>query len=474
MTPAAAILLESYTPLGLERRIRRYEHVRDILNSWDRDTQNAILLQASDSPGFDHDLDDVSVPKERPSDTVVYMYHSQKPGKWNKRYITLLSTGQVFLCKRPGAKVTEKDVTSICHLSDFDIYTPTQQQLRKTLRPPKKHCYAIKSQQKTTMFLNTENFVHFFSTDDPKLAEKWYSAVQQWRSWYLVHEMGEGWKSNPKTPALAVKGPIASPRAHASKAKISVDETPYTIGTFSPLLDVSRFDNKSPNTDSDDENRPRQIPFHLRHSFIEPIPQSRKERERHPPPVTYSHRLPPVDDKPLDGNFAPTGLLGRTYSQRQRVQKEKEAAALENRTGPFTGGLLESTSTKIDSNGRPRTSAANTNPIVNPVKLSHSRTVSGQRPKTSGGNQKYAQDNSSGRPLLDLPVEAVEEAPQWKNRRGHGVVPPSGVPLVDVANTPEGTLLDYQKAQARTRRDGETMEFAKGSLLERGGGNIRE
>jgi hypothetical protein len=274
ITVSTAILLESYTQLGLERRIRRYEHVRDIMNSWDRDTQNALILQNSDSPNHDHDLEVRSVPREAPKDVTVNMYHSQKPGKWNKRYITLLSSGQIFMSKKSGAKPSDKDVLSLCHLTDFDIYTPTPQQLRKVLKPPKKHCYAIKSQQKTNMFLSTENFVHFFNTDNEALAETWYNAVQRWRSWYLVNRMGEGSNSHkPKTKNLKTSD-SARPGTKAGpthRVKVSVDEDPYTIGSFKPLLNMDRFSprpKEEPDNDSEEENRPRQIPFHLRNSMI--------------------------------------------------------------------------------------------------------------------------------------------------------------------------------------------------------------
>ncbi|TVY37328.1 hypothetical protein LSUB1_G004752, partial [Lachnellula subtilissima] len=228
VNPSTAILLESYTQLGLERRIRKYEHVRDIMNSWDRDTQNALLLQDSDSPNHDYDLEASAAPKEAPPDVTVYMYHSQKPHRWNKRYITLLSSGQIFVSKKPRIKTSDKDTNNICHLSDFDIYTSTPQYTRKSLKPPKKHCYAIKSQQKTTMFLSTENFVHYFSTDDSSQANIWYSAVQRWRSWYLVTRMGEGarkLKPKPSKPTHTIRPSTST----------FVDENPYTIGSFAPL-----------------------------------------------------------------------------------------------------------------------------------------------------------------------------------------------------------------------------------------------
>lgn len=417
---STAILLESYTQLGLERRIRRYEHIRDIMNSWDRDTQNALIIQNSDSPNHDHDLETYSVPREAPKDFSVYMYHSQKPAKWNKRHITLLSSGQIFMSKKAGAKPSDKDVVNLCHLSDFDIYTPTPQQLRKNLKPPKKHCYAIKSQQKTTMFLSTENFVHFFNTDDETLAEKWYNAVQRWRSWYLVNRMGEGKKAAKRTVTeLSTKVPGRPGTKATHKVKVSVDEDPYTIGSFKPLMNMDRFGSQSdPEYDSEEENRPRQIPFHLRHSLsLAPLP-SQRESKRHPPPVAY--RLPPDAEE----EFASSGLLGRTYSQRQKAHKEREAA-LKQISNPFSEGPS----------------------LLNGNEL--------QRPETSAGPglQRSTSKREKPKPLLDFTPQ-FKEAPQWdKTGKGHGVPAPSGVPLVEVATTPETGMVDLPKATV-FRREG--------------------
>lgn len=358
------------------------------MNSWDRDTQNALILQNSDTPRFDTDLEARSVSKDTPTDVTVYMYHSQKPGKWNKRYITLLSSGQMFISKKTGAKISDKDVNSICHLSDFDIYTPTPQQIRKTLKPPKKHCYAIKSQQKTTMFLSTENYVHFFSSDNEELSEKFYAAVQQWRSWYLVNRMGEGKKKTDQT----------RPGTSAQTPRSPVDDSPYTIGTFKPLMDPDRFN--SP--DLEEETRPTQIPFHLRNSVnLEPL-LSRGGSKRHPPPVLY--KLPPE----ADDEFASSGLLGRSYSQRRRMQKEQEQNQNGQKPSPFfEGGLLDPNNTDKD-----RTFSM--------------KSGTSKRPGTA-----------KPKPLLDF-TPTFKEAPQWdRSGKGRGVDAPRGVPLIEVANTPD-------------------------------------
>jgi hypothetical protein len=445
IAPSSAILLESYTQLGLERRLRRYEHVRDIMNSWDRDTQNALIIQNSDSPKYDTDLEASSVPREAPGNVTVQLYHSQKPNRWNKAFVTLLSSGQIYMAKKSGQKMSDKNVVSLCHLSDFDIYTPIASQMRK-LKPPKKHCYAVKSQQKTTMFLSTENFVHFFSTDDENIANRWYDAVQRWRSWYLVNRMGEGKKKASKKVTELTSGAPARPGTKAGpthKIKVSVDENPYLIGSFQPLIDMDRFEGSNADEyDSEEENRPRQIPFHLRNSIsLSPI-GSRRESKRHPPPVSY--KLPPE----VENEFASSSLLGRSYSQRQKAQKDQ--GQLQS-AGPFVEGP-----SLLNGTGHKRSLSTRT-----------------KRPETAGGPgtnglHRGATQREKPKPLLDFTPQ-FKEAPQWdKTGKGHGVAPPpGGVPLVEVATTPENALADIPRA-AVFRRDAAAARPATS------GGPIRE
>jgi hypothetical protein len=185
--PQQSLLLESFTQLGLERPLRKYEHVRDIMNSWDYDTQNHLFVTISSPHVLSKGgVDPRALPK-RPSGASLYMYHSQRPGKWDKRWVSLKEDGQISMSKRQDGL----ESSSLCHLSDFDIYKPTRRQMKK-LNPPKKTCFAIKSQQKSAMFLNGANFVHFFATSEGPLTETWYSAIRTWRSWYLVDVLGAG------------------------------------------------------------------------------------------------------------------------------------------------------------------------------------------------------------------------------------------------------------------------------------------
>ncbi|KAG6008066.1 hypothetical protein E4U21_005079 [Claviceps maximensis] len=209
MTTTTCVVIECYAILGLERRLRRYERIRDVMNSWDRDLQNSLLIMLCDiTPNDEHHLALESVPRteEPPGGFSMQMYHSSRPGKWNKRWVTLLDNGQIYAAKSVNVQPCDKDCSVLCHLTDFDIYTPKESEVRRHLRPPKKFCYAIKSQQKTVVFPNGENFVHFFSTEDAQQATLFYEKVQGWRSWYMVNRMVDlGKKKNkPSQPMLDV------------------------------------------------------------------------------------------------------------------------------------------------------------------------------------------------------------------------------------------------------------------------------
>ena len=400
--PNSTVLLESFKKLGLERPLRRYEHVRDVLNSWDHDMQNTLVIKPSPTGGRDDLLDLHSVSNSQPVDTSAYIHYSQRPSHWDKRWVTLRSDGQMLLAKREGG-----EAANICHVSDFDIYTPTARQLAKKIRPPRKICFAVKSQQKSSMFLSTANFVHFFSTSDKTLAASWYKAVLDWRSWYLVNVMGKGGEvaqgsknvstrsgipkipdtefSRPETQRTPPEPPfqgmssnkastlanhntehIRNSTSRRNVAEDSVDDTPLRSRSLIQTAQ-SEKDTKDADIGAPGRNGP---------SFVQAV------REEEPE------------------TFAATGLLGRTYTQRQRAQRERE----KTRNGG-QNQLAEK------SNVKPLNS------------LNH---IPSQRPKP--------------KPLVDLTPQ-YQEPPQHA-KKGRGVVleqiPAGG--LVEVANTPEAAI----------------------------------
>lgn len=394
------ILMESFSQVGLERPLRRYEHVRDVMNSWSHDAENRFIIIPPSSLESLAQLDAAHAPSEQPVPITVHIYHSQRPRKWDKRFVTLRADGQVTISKKEIAK----EQTNICHISDFDIYFPSARALNKDVKPPKKLCFAIKSQQKSSMFLSTENFLHFFSTSDRNVADKWYRAVQKWRSWYLVNKLGSCQKPDADTP-LKRSGTRRSTRQR-------------DIQNETPLLE-RESSTESPGRRSSDQQRP---------SSSKDIYARKKAQRGHVPPPSSYPNAPTLDvdvggpftDKEtlvsgispeeVDAStFAPSGLLGRTYTQRQGAMREREDREKRSKQEPFTGGLMA---------GTPYDSTPN----------SRSNTMT-RAPDLSAFHK----------PLVDLTPVYAEPPQHSRVGKGHGVKVQPGMQLIDGATGPELT-----------------------------------
>lgn len=391
------------------------------MNSWDRDTQNGLILVPSAKDGKDEDLESHHAPREQPEDSSAYVYYSQKPGNWNKRWVTLRSDGQIYVAKKQDSK--ERDLTKICHLSDFDIYTPTRNQLKK-IKPPKKHCMAIKSQQRSSMFLSTANFVHFFATDDKETAGQWYKVVQAWRSWYLINKVGVS--PGPSAGAGPTSKPAPSVRqVSRSRAGSSVRRRPSIDADDVPLHKLISA------SSGDGDARPSNKTSDVVHA------QLLTKRVKKPPPVSFPSHLASdgprtSTDNPTENagpTFAPTGLLGRTYSQRQQQQREREIEAKQK--VPFTsgpsllhGGVAAQEAGAVDGGSRPH----------------RGTSVRGAQEPSSGLKRNPSQRQPT-KPLLDFSKPAYREPPQHA-RKGRGIVPTQLPPggLVNVATSPEQAI----------------------------------
>ena len=416
-----AVLLESFKQLGLERPLRRYEHLRDVLNSWDQDDQNAVLIVPSTTRGNDEDLNIKKVPAKAPRDISAHMYYSQKPGSWDKRWVTLREDGQVLMAKENGGAAK-----NICHIRDFDIYVPTLRQISKKLKPPKKLCLAIKSQHKTSMFLSTANFVHFFSTKDKEVASAWYKGVQEWRSWYLVNIMGNG-KPSPQHPAESTQHSSPLRQRQESKNRPhqpnhnSLDSWPYLKNSFEPLLptNVGHLPTLPPK---------RFPPQPSKANNGEAIDAQKKtSQSRAEPSATFPKKLVKdaefgpftrradgdVSREAEDEAFVATGLPDRTYSRRQKAQRPREQAQAENHTS--------APGTQVSERGAPPGGTLSLRPGSDEGKGVARAGTQRQKPK----------------PLIDLTPQ-YQELPQHI-KKGRGVVPrqmPAGG-LVDIATSPE-------------------------------------
>ncbi|KAG5924762.1 hypothetical protein E4U61_006935 [Claviceps capensis] len=365
LTPTTCVLIECYSCLGLERRLRRYERIRDVMNSWDRDQQNSLLIVPCDTPSNDDGLAIESVPRtdEPPCGFSMQMHHSSKPGKWKKRWVTLLDNGQMYVAKSISTQPYDKNCSILCHLTDFDIYNPKESEMRRKLRPPKRFCYAIKSLEKTVVFSSTEKFVHFFSTEDAQQAASFFEKVHGWRSWYMVNRMvdlgGEKSKPSPQQPLLDT-GINYSNRSPSMRNNMSSLKS-NSIGRNGHLVSdkgYSRADEASSETIKDAHDvrlsskaNPGPVQLHKALSVRSKVSSGAKHS-------SLSRDIPPTvrEEEP---EFSVGGLLGDTYEQK-RKQSEAATPAFSSSgkpaDGPFTDApsLLNGGITKPGSDASTR------------------------------------------------------------------------------------------------------------------------
>ncbi|KAJ5737749.1 uncharacterized protein N7483_002874 [Penicillium malachiteum] len=407
------IMLESFQQVGLQRPLRRYEHIREVMNSWAHDSDNRLIVIPPSSIDILDQVDAQRVPIEKPVETTVYLYYSQRRRKWDKRYVTLRADGQIVVSKKENSK----DCTNICHLSDFDIYSPTARAIAKDVKPPKKICFAIKSLEKSSMFLSTENFVHFFSTNDRATADQWYRSVQQWRSWYLVNTLGA------VKPAETEKNIPKRTLTNKSVRRMSMDVPEVPLVDLIPS-DPEPLTRVRPSMDQTRSPAPR-----------DGFARKKSTREHAPPPSRHFpetlllnlhipagghddnsmiQSLNPEQDE--EETFSPTGLLGRTYTQRQHIMRERQENEKRANQEAFIGtGLLAESQPHV-----PMSTAPSQSPAM-PTRSKSVRSVKSVKQTT--------------KPLVDL-TPVFQEPPQHI-RKGRGVTVEPGVLLIDAATGPE-------------------------------------
>jgi len=438
-----AVLVEDFVIAGVQRPLRRYEGLRSVLNSWDNDKQNSLILTESGHRKHRDKLEVAGAPSSRPGEETFLLDVSQRPGKWDTRTIILHETGQVTAQKDPHKPAGQ---TNVCHLSDFDIYRPTPERQRTKIRPPKRICFAVKSQQKTTLFESAQDFVHLFCTNDNAMAERFYAAVQGWRSWYLVNVRGDGGiqkpppnKSFPETTLIdlgveagnggrpdlkgQLKQSIRSPpptrtdAGHAAPQSIGFSKTANQLDTtISPerrgpvqsahgkTID-STFTSRKLGEDEPLANLARKTSAHVQR----PLLGSRGSSSEHGRKTNAFSRTSTSDDKDRSKDPAVDGPPVRHTSRRQTARSQGDA-------------LLPNNTSRND------------------IK----RSDSGSETGTPSSLQRVASTHSKGeavqKPLVDLTPQ-YREPPQHA-KKGRAFIPAKAAVggLIDNATSPEDPL----------------------------------
>ncbi|TFY78966.1 hypothetical protein EWM64_g5045, partial [Hericium alpestre] len=168
------MLYEVAQDFGMERPIRNFEVVADIVNSWDKDrTVNMLVARKTALASLLHSS---AMPASSPVHQG-YVEWESKRGKWNKRWLEL-KEHSLWLSKRDNGK----DSTFLCSLSNFDAY-----QVTRPHKAPKSFVFAVKSTDNLTFFENAADYVHIFSCLD-KEGQNWLEKLLVARSYIINQE----------------------------------------------------------------------------------------------------------------------------------------------------------------------------------------------------------------------------------------------------------------------------------------------
>ena len=404
-------ITEFFRPLHLERPLRRYESVRAVVGSWDNDSQNHLVMSRRDEEN-DLESDDFVearfAPHKQPAEVSFHLYHASRNGKWEKRYITVRPDGQVTLSKKMKP-LTTADSVNICHMSDFDIFSLTRRE-QKRVRPPKKFSFAVKSMQKSNMFEKNNNFVHYFSTKDQNMAMDFYHAIHGWRSYYIVHVLCAAPGSRNGNNGLSDAGSAVPAITHTRSRKNTVSSTyqarlsaesyrgghppapaePASYNDYDePVLEraVTRGSNAPLSVSVSRTNtlhrhktlsrpasptKPYSSSYPHNHTTLS-RPASREASSSRPTSrrraTTTSNSTPTPDDP-----FAPTGLLGRTYTQKQQAMQARKTPNPNPESDPFAPNTLLSEIDRRKSQSR-STRRARSNTLRRPGTTTSSATA---------------------------------------------------------------------------------------------------
>ncbi|KAK4332461.1 LOW QUALITY PROTEIN: Metal homeostatis protein BSD2, partial [Rhodotorula toruloides] len=194
-------LWESWRSTGLERPIREYELVSDVLKSWDQESNALFFRRTTMWPVLSAHSGQIQL--------------EVKKGKWSKRTLELKDGTITYSKSEKG-----KDSTVLCQLASFDVFLVSGQAAER-LKAPKPYVFALKSRLTRAHFEEASEWCHFLSTKTPEEAASWVKTIleagntfaRQREQAVLGTASGSSTSSSPPSsaPLLANAVPSSSP-----------------------------------------------------------------------------------------------------------------------------------------------------------------------------------------------------------------------------------------------------------------------
>ncbi|GAA5964413.1 hypothetical protein JCM21900_006421 [Sporobolomyces salmonicolor] len=161
-------LWEVWRGMGLERPIREYEFVHDVVKSFDDDSSIFVLKRTAMWPILSSSARlHTAMPRRGAVQLEV------KKGKWSKRFLDLKDGALSYSKSEKG-----KDATVLCQLSNFDVFFVTREAADR-LKAPKPFVFALKSRLTRAHFEEANEYCHFLSIKTAEEMLNWIKTITE-------------------------------------------------------------------------------------------------------------------------------------------------------------------------------------------------------------------------------------------------------------------------------------------------------
>ncbi|CAG8814792.1 2051_t:CDS:2, partial [Gigaspora margarita] len=203
------------------RPLRDWECITKVMGTWESEKTNSFTLKKyshRNSLTLQASAFDNAVPP-----MFGWLHVEIKKNKWRKRYCQ--GTNEILLCS----------------MVSFDVYTCTQMKRRQ----PTKFGFALKSQEKISLFENPEDYIHFLCADNSEKTNDWVLSIRAAKNNIIRQERPELFGVPDKiSPQSSIDS--SSPSVSQKTPSPIIAETPYTHQTGSSQWDNLRRHVRSP------------------------------------------------------------------------------------------------------------------------------------------------------------------------------------------------------------------------------------
>ncbi|KAJ3333786.1 hypothetical protein HDU76_003600 [Blyttiomyces sp. JEL0837] len=351
-------IFEVCPDFGIEKPLRDWELLTDILNSWDTAlNKNAFVLRKY---GHRSTLVTLSIVGTFPK-MQGYLYLEVKPGKWQKRFC-VLKKDCIFYQKMFGVG----GEVQLCRLNNFDVYPLINSQSRKNTPTP--YGFAIRSTQPRVIFEKEDDYINYMCVDKEDKLDDWVLALRLAKSEATFIENPEIFKDYDYIPARE-KAPHEKDKLKSSFAMPGkkTKSAPQLAAPTEPVIPAdSLLGKKAAEAAAKEDSTPVNSP----HASLS------RDPSRH--------------------GGTPTSTMNRTA--KSPLPDHQATTPAHSETAPLSSmrGMTASSPNLSGNTGGTPTSATTNGTGSSPVAMQRNATTSKSRPSTNN-------NTASSGPLLTFP-----------------------------------------------------------------------